>query len=256
MNKNVEVIEYNKKYYQREYNLNNFRKVIWTGLHYRINYLMNFVHENLGEIHQKEIYEHGFGDGVILKRFASDNAVFGTDIIEATIKQGYRIFSHFTKADFRLIEKETIPFRDGQFYISICSHVLEHIENDKVIIKELLRVTKDRGHIIIAIPINEKLHEDPRHIRVYTTSKFIDLLKELNCQIVCYEEYDNYKMFNFLNIWSRYKRKNKLTFPVKILAIFINSFFSLIPYKIMKRLDQFYLNKGITPHQLIILIKK
>ncbi len=45
-----------------------------------------------------------------------------------------------------------IPFDDNTFSISMCNHVMEHVENDILAMKEIYRVLKPGGWAIIQIP--------------------------------------------------------------------------------------------------------
>jgi SAM-dependent methyltransferase len=59
---------------------------------------------------------------------------------------------------------QCLPFKDNIFDVIICSHVLEHIPDDKKGMKEILRVLKKDGWGILQVPINEKFektYEDP-----------------------------------------------------------------------------------------------
>ena len=51
-------------------------------------------------------------------------------------------------------------YKDGQFDIFICSHVLEHIEDDFAAIKELYRILAVNGWGIVMVPINLGLKEN------------------------------------------------------------------------------------------------
>ncbi|MFZ0456427.1 MAG: methyltransferase domain-containing protein [Ignavibacteriaceae bacterium] len=52
---------------------------------------------------------------------------------------------------------QKLPFKNNQFDIIICSHVLEHIPDDKKGMQEILRVLKKNGWAILQVPINEDL---------------------------------------------------------------------------------------------------
>jgi SAM-dependent methyltransferase len=83
-----------------------------------------------------------------------------------------------------------MPFRDGSFDFFICSHVLEHVENDDQAIEELYRITRNGGVGILVAPVClalEKTCEDPRitdeagrwrmfgqsdHVRLYAHDDF------------------------------------------------------------------------------------
>lgn len=45
-----------------------------------------------------------------------------------------------------------LDFPDGSFDLVICNHVLEHVENDAVAMRELLRVTAPGGKAILQVP--------------------------------------------------------------------------------------------------------
>lgn len=48
-------------------------------------------------------------------------------------------------------------YKDGQFSLVICSHVLEHVENDTAAIKEIFRVLSKGGQAIFMVPIMTSL---------------------------------------------------------------------------------------------------
>lgn len=50
-----------------------------------------------------------------------------------------------------------LPFEDNSFDFVMCSHVLEHIKDDKTAIAELNRVLKSGGMGIIQVPLDDKL---------------------------------------------------------------------------------------------------
>jgi SAM-dependent methyltransferase len=62
------------------------------------------------------------------------------------------------------IDITEIPYENNTFDVILCSHVLEHIPDDRQAMKELLRVLKPNGWAILQVPIDrkrEKTFEDP-----------------------------------------------------------------------------------------------
>jgi len=56
-----------------------------------------------------------------------------------------------------------LPFADGEFDVVVANHVLEHIPDDRLAMKELRRVTKAGGRAILQTPLcweNEVTDED------------------------------------------------------------------------------------------------
>ena len=78
-----------------------------------------------------------------------------------------------------------IPFKDNHFDVVICNHVLEHVKDDKKVMKEFFRVMKKGGWGIFQVPIDynnaytkedksitdpkqrEKLYWQSDHLRLY-----------------------------------------------------------------------------------------
>jgi predicted SAM-dependent methyltransferase len=95
-------------------------------------------------------------------------------------------------------------YEDNRFDIFICSHVLEHVADDRKAISELFRVLKPGGWGILMVPIYLKgieIDEDPSitdvgerwrrfgqhdHVRVYSKAGFINRVREAGFKIQQY----------------------------------------------------------------------
>lgn len=96
---------------------------------------------------------------------------------------------------------QNIQYPDNTFDFIYCSHVLEHVPNDKKALEELHRVLKNGGSALIVVPIVfslEKTFEDPRyntpelrlkyygqsdHVRIYGPD-FTDKLRKAGFKIL------------------------------------------------------------------------
>ena len=57
-----------------------------------------------------------------------------------------------------------LPFGDGAFDAIVCSHVLEHVDDDRAAMAELARVLRPGGWLVVLVPLDldrETTHEDP-----------------------------------------------------------------------------------------------
>ncbi|HEX5150781.1 MAG TPA: class I SAM-dependent methyltransferase [Parafilimonas sp.] len=82
-----------------------------------------------------------------------------------------------------------IPFKDKYFDLVICSHVMEHVEHERVLLREIHRVSK---YQIFEVPIDFSPYVDKKlkhfmsygHINIYTPSLFRFLLRSENFNII------------------------------------------------------------------------
>lgn len=59
---------------------------------------------------------------------------------------------------------QALPFADSEFDLILCNHVLEHIPNDRLAMREIKRVLKPGGQAMLLVPIDtarEATLEDP-----------------------------------------------------------------------------------------------
>jgi ubiquinone/menaquinone biosynthesis C-methylase UbiE len=100
-----------------------------------------------------------------------------------------------------------LPFGDNTFDLVICSEVIEHVPDDHEAARELLRVTKAGGTMIISTPYNsrynQRIYKKFGHERPgYTAEGYRDLFGRDNVRITkaCYYEYAlGTKLFNGFN---------------------------------------------------------
>ena len=81
-----------------------------------------------------------------------------------------------------------LPFAGGSFDVVICSEVLEHIEDNRTAVAELVRVLKPIGDLVVTVPrfwpericwaISRAYHREPGgHIRIYRKGELMSLLE-------------------------------------------------------------------------------
>jgi SAM-dependent methyltransferase len=99
------------------------------------------------------------------------------------------------------VDLTNLPFDDNTYDLFICSHVLEHVDDDHKAIAELFRVTKKGGRGILMAPICqdiEFIHENPAitdpderwanfgqddHVRLYSHDGYVQRIKEAGFKV-------------------------------------------------------------------------
>ena len=104
----------------------------------------------------------------------------GWNVMNVDMKKedGVDVVADVTKPDF------AEPLKD-RFSITICTNLLEHVEDIKLVTNNLTAITRSGGYILITVPYKYKLHYDPIDNGFRPTpQQIIDLFKEVAEYIV------------------------------------------------------------------------
>ncbi len=63
---------------------------------------------------------------------------------------------------------DAIPRPDGYYDAVVLTQVLEHVPNPEQVLRELARVTRPCGRLLLSVPLNGPLHGEPWHFYQYT----------------------------------------------------------------------------------------
>jgi ubiquinone/menaquinone biosynthesis C-methylase UbiE len=142
-------------------------------------------------IKPQKVLEVGAGDGSILhflndwhfapELYALEIAQSGVDLINE------RKLSRLVLA--QSFDGYKIPFEDDTFDLVILAHVLEHVEHERILLRELKRVAK---YIVVEVPKDYRFGVDKRmkhfldygHINMYTPTSLRFLLQSEGLEIL------------------------------------------------------------------------
>ena len=137
------------------------------------------------------VLEYGSGDGSILEYLDKNSDfknLYGVEIsksgIESLKKKNIKKLVEVSKFDGYVL-----PYKDKEFDMVYCSHVIEHVEFPRILLREIKRVSK---YLIIEIPLDYYIGIDKNvkhflnygHIDIYTPSTFKFLLKSEKFKIL------------------------------------------------------------------------
>ena len=138
----------------------------------------------------KKVLDVGCADGLITNQISNGNQVYGIDISENAIKAAKK---KYKKINFKVCEAEKkYPFKKEEFDVVFSGDVIEHVPEPVKMIKEINRVLKKNGKIIITTPYHgfwKNLaiilfrfdnHFDPEgpHLRFFTMNSMRKILKK------------------------------------------------------------------------------
>lgn len=112
---------------------------------------VKWIIELLGRTESDEnILEVGCGAGNVLKRVGAGR-MFGVDISYRMIKKS-KVKLQGRNVKFVGCYGESLPFKDNSFDKIICTEVLEHVLNPRLILGEIKRVAKKGTIVVLTIP--------------------------------------------------------------------------------------------------------
>lgn len=76
-----------------------------------------------------------------------------------------------------------LKFDDSSFDSILCTQVLEHVYDHHTVIKEIHRVLKPNGHIILTVPFAWELHEEPYDYFRFTKHALKNLFEEAGLEV-------------------------------------------------------------------------
>jgi SAM-dependent methyltransferase len=140
-----------------------------------------------------------------------------------------------------------LPFEDGKFSNIISTEVFEHIFNLPETLKELHRVIKEHGYMLVTCPFVIAEHEQPNHFANYTEYGIKHLLKQAGFTITYYEKIgtsiqSQMQMFmSYLDSYviCKFKRIGLYDVVVPIVFTILNLWTMFLNFILPKRYDAF-----------------
>jgi len=143
------------------------------------------------QLNPQKILEVGAGDGSILhflEEWDFGKELYALEIAESGVKV---IESRNLKKlkEVKTFDGYQIPYPDQSFDLVILAHVLEHVEHERLLLRELKRVAK---HLVIEVPLDYRYGVDKRmkhfldygHINMYTPTSLRFLLQSEGMEII------------------------------------------------------------------------
>lgn len=166
---------------------------------------------------------------------------YGVDII-APRAQTFVTVDKFNKdnGDPRIVRATVppLPFADASFDAVVSFQVIEHVRRDEELMREIARVLRPGGKLIISTP-NKKmsLTRNPWHVREYTAEEFARLLGRE------FSSVERLGMFGDANVMEYFERNRRsvgrvLRWDVLRLNKWLPQVILRLPYDIANRLNR------------------
>lgn len=152
--------------------LNIMREVSWYN-EWLFSFLEPFIKGNILEV--------GAGIGNFTSLLLKKGKVFAIDMNRGYVEKLKKFVRIGVVSGFGDIEKGKYFFQSKRFDTIVCLNVLEHIGNDKKAIKNMYKLLKNNGNLILLVPAHDfaygTLDAGLDHFRRYDKKTISELLK-------------------------------------------------------------------------------
>jgi ubiquinone biosynthesis O-methyltransferase len=181
------------------------------------------LRKKLGFLKAKKILDVGCGDGVLSYMLAKEHAtVSGVDTSDIAIAYAKEKTKNM-QIDFRQVSAYELPFDEGEFDAVVSSDVIEHLQDVNQYIKEIKRVTKKGGAIVLSTPIRfTEKPLDKMHVIEWFEEEYMNII------IKYFEKTDFYRSHPVF--WMEAMQRSKYgRLIVNIISYFKNPFEEINP---------------------------
>jgi ubiquinone/menaquinone biosynthesis C-methylase UbiE len=135
-----------------------------------------------------EVVDVGCGIGDNLRYILRDDAsFFGLEYAQSTAEIARRLLG--ARATVAVGSATSMPYASNRFDLALCIEVLEHIDKDAAACREIARVLKPGGALILSVPYRRWFpyyFTAMGHIRHYTRSDVVRLLDAAGFDVECF----------------------------------------------------------------------
>lgn len=187
---------------------------VFDDANFHIKYTLSFLKKYI----KGNILEVGSGCGSFTRNYFNKKIkkAILTETDEYNFVNLKKIFRNNTKIK---VQKKTIDKISGKFNAILYFHVLEHIKNDDLEIKNAVKNLKKNGYLLIVVPAHQKIYGKldklVGHYRRYDIDFFKKKINAIKLKKLIYLDFMGYMLYFLNNIFFK-----KETFPSKF-KIFI-----------------------------------
>jgi len=115
-----------------------------------------------------------------------------------------------------------IPFKNNTFDAVICAELLEHVQHPPVVLRDVYRILKQNGTLLITVPFLYPIHGDPYDFGRYTDHYWLSILEEIGFEEITIERQGLFYsvLANFLKLYANrmYRRpiRNLASLPLAL----------------------------------------
>lgn len=138
------------------------------------------------------VLDYGCGWGTLLLGLRDRRyELYGYDLVDSAVANLARTMRALGVPFARAEVSAAGAILPGAFDVIVISHVLEHVDDDRALLRSLVAALDPGGVLLANVPINEVV-SDPKHARAYDPRSLRALLEDAGLELRSVEELDRW----------------------------------------------------------------
>jgi ubiquinone/menaquinone biosynthesis C-methylase UbiE len=119
------------------------------------------------------VIDVGCGEGYITSLLPRASRIVGLDISRVALDNAKKSLQDRGEVEFVLGDAQGLDFEDASFDVALCSELLEHVPDPRAVTKELRRILKPSGTLVVSIPDESRIKRIMRIIKALRVDRFL-----------------------------------------------------------------------------------
>lgn len=225
-------------------------------IHYRARRLQEALEELGIRRTSQRVLDLGFGGGELLLSFPHSCSVTGADVSESAVQRARSnpSFRPFAAASFAAIaEADPDTIQQGPFDIVVSAHTLEHVVDDRHVLRQLWSRVVPGGVLAIFVPI-----EEPDYVSFHLRSYSLQSITERVMQAGFAVRHVEGSMFVNGHIWKLLTIPSRRRWPViaPITDAIRTLSLAALPYNALRTTDEVLYRLGFGARQALVIAQR
>lgn len=211
--------------------------------------LAGIVPELLAMDRPPRVLEYGCGWGIFLLSLPRQVDAWCFDLSENAMAGLEEVMRFLGRPVSRASLTPSGALAQGEYDLIVCSHVLEHVDDDERVLRALVDGLRPGGYLLLNVPINE-VWADPKHARAYTP----ELLKE-RVAAAGLRSVVEMAAEKWAGVFSRWDHAGRMSLGWRILRSPVRAAFAMLPYAAVLAAQRIFLSSAMF-NQFIVVGRK
>jgi len=132
--------------------------------------MLNFANIKKTDI----VIDVGCGEGFLLREIQNAINIVGIEISITALRRAKEILKDRSEIDIIKADGQEMPISSETFDVVLCSEMLKHLPDPRIVLKEINRILKHDGRLVISVPNEKRAQQFLKTARMFGLSGIVE----------------------------------------------------------------------------------